>query len=78
MLTDFLKYIRSKRRSEWREINRRVVLLIRDTLSKNGELSALIGLVAGISLVLFFKLLLVTAVTLSLVIFLIYQLAEDD
>jgi len=77
MIGSFLKYIRSKSRAEWREVYRRLVLLVRDWLSRNGEVSALVGLVSGIAVVLFFKLILVISVLVSLVVFLLYQYAEE-
>jgi hypothetical protein len=77
MISPFLKYIRSKNRAAWREVAQKLLFLIRDWLGKNGEISALIGLVAGIALVLFFKLIMVLCIFTSLVLFLLYQYAEE-
>jgi hypothetical protein len=77
MISPFLKYIRSKNRAAWREVAHKLLFLIRDWLGKNGEISALIGLVAGIAFVLFFKLVMVLCIFTSLVLFLLYQYAEE-
>jgi len=46
-------------------------------MALNGEVAALIGLITGMMIVLFFKVLLVSVIATALVLFALYSIAEE-
>lgn len=78
MTDSFLKIVRSKSKKEWNEVGRKLLALLREILQKNGEVSALLGLTAGIVVVLLFQWIVFFAVLGILIFWVIYILAQDD
>lgn len=75
---EILDLIRAKSRKEWSELVRERIVLIRIWLQENGEIAALCGFVAGIIIILFFKLFIFLTVFGGLVAYTVFQLAGDD
>ena len=78
MFDQIVTYIRSRSRSQWRQIAEKLFSLVRDWLNRQGEIAAVIGVVVGIVFVLFFQIILVSAVVLSLLGFALYSMANED
>jgi hypothetical protein len=78
MLDSILKIIRSKNRRQWREVILRLLELARETLRTNGELSALVGIIFGILIVLLFKWILFFAVLLALIFWAVLMIAPEE
>ena len=78
MNDSFLKIVRSKSKKEWRQIIDKLLGLVRELLQKNGEVSALVGLTAGVVLVLLFQWVVFLSVVAGLILWILYMFAPEE
>ena len=75
---DFLQEIRKRSREEWEQFGLDKWTDLRIWVQEHGERAALIALVAGVSLVLFFKLVLILLIIAALICFAVLYTAVPD
>lgn len=75
---EILDLLRSKTKQEWTELARHRIVLLRIWLQENGEVASFVSLIAGIMIVLFFKLFVFLIVFGGLVAYTIWQLAGSE
>lgn len=75
-IEELKRLIRSRSREQWVSHFSSYFGSVRTWLSNNGEISALFGLITGVIVVLFFKLVVFLAVVAGLVAYVVWILAE--
>lgn len=75
---DPIKFAQSKTRAQWLELLKGKISICRAWLNESGEKSALYCFIAGIALVLFYKIFIVLFLIAAVIGYGIYYMAPED
>ncbi len=75
---DLIHWLRSKKKSYWRKLVADRIVNLTFWVQERGDRSLAVGLLAGIAIVLFFRLIFILLVLLAVVGSTAYLFAEDD